>query len=174
MWVILALLVELFIRNMDDSSDDESLYITQSSFGSRSATTDIDDDLFETTMLFDDGELQNTVSSKNTGKAVAVTSFDLFEGRLVNFRKYLVFLFSSSLPIEGVRFCLDGEIDAEFFEAASLFDGKKAPHTEMNKETQNAGAAKSFESLQGRLVGFTVLFILRFCCKVIKILCIFV
>jgi hypothetical protein len=159
---------------MDDSSDDESFYITQSSTGRRSATTDIDDHLFETTTQFDDGQLQNAVTGKNTEKTVAVMSFNLFEGRLLNFTKYLVFLFSSSLLIEGDRFRLDGEIDGELFEAASLFDSEKARHTEMNKETQNAGAAKSFESLQGRLVGFTVLFILPFCSKVIKVLYIFV
>lgn len=147
---------------MDDFSDDESFYITQS--------TDIDDHLFETTTPFDDGQLQNAVTGKNTEKTVAVTSFDLFEGRLLHFTKYLVFLFSSSLLIEGDRFRLDGEIDGELFEAASLFDSEKARHTETNKETKNAGAAKSFESLQGRLVGFTVLFVLPFCSKVIKVI----
>ncbi|CAB4023344.1 Hypothetical predicted protein, partial [Paramuricea clavata] len=108
---------------MDDSSDDESFYTTQSSTGRRSATTDIDDHLFDTTTLFDDGQLQNAVTGKNTEKTVGVTSFDLFE---------------------------DGEIDGELFEAASLFDSEKARHTETNKEIQNAGAAKRFESLQGK------------------------
>jgi hypothetical protein len=73
------------------------------------------------------------VTGKNTEKTVAVTSFDLFEGRLLNFTEYLVFLFSSSLLIEGDRFRLDGEIDGELFEAASLFDSEKARHTETNK-----------------------------------------
>ena len=47
---------------MDDSSDDESFYITQSSTRRESVTTDIDDHWFETTTLFDGAQLQDEVT----------------------------------------------------------------------------------------------------------------
>ena len=61
---------------MDDSSDDESFYITQSSTRRRSETTKIDDHWFDTSTLSDGAQLQDVKT---------------IEGKLFNFTKYSSF-----------------------------------------------------------------------------------
>ncbi len=76
---------------MDDSSDDESFYITQSSTRRRSETTKIDDHWFDTSTLSDCAQLQDVETIKKAENAMGATSTDIFEGRLFNFTKYSSF-----------------------------------------------------------------------------------
>ena len=75
---------------MDDSSSDESLYITQSSTRSESSRRDIDDCSFETTSLLETENTRHRVTetNKEIQNAVAVTTCDLFEGKL-GFRRII-------------------------------------------------------------------------------------
>ena len=68
---------------MDDSSSDESFYITQSSTRSESLRRDIDDCSFEATTLLDTENTRHRVTETNNEiqNAVAVTTSDLFEGK---------------------------------------------------------------------------------------------
>ena len=65
---------------MDDSSSDESFYITLSSTRSESLRRDIGDCSFKTTTLLDTGR-RVTETNKEIQSAVAVATSDLFEGK---------------------------------------------------------------------------------------------
>ena len=68
---------------MDDSSSDESFYITQSSTRSESSRRDIDDWSFETTTLLETENTRHRVTetNKEIQNVVAVATSDLFEGK---------------------------------------------------------------------------------------------
>ena len=68
---------------MDDSSSDESFYITQSSTRSESSRRDIDDCSFETATLLDTENTRHRVTetNKEIQNVVAVATSDLFEGK---------------------------------------------------------------------------------------------
>jgi hypothetical protein len=60
--------------------------------------------------------LQDVETIKKAESAVTATSFNIFEGRLINFTKYS-------------SFRVDREIDIHLIEEATVFDSEKARHT---------------------------------------------
>ncbi len=70
---------------MNDSSKDESFYITQTSTRMEGETTEIDEHWFD---IDHSSRRYEKPKSRKVENAVAAARFDIFEGRLLNFTKY--------------------------------------------------------------------------------------